>query len=686
MRASTAVVGRQSELRRQRDALVVLSRLATTTRPGDDAEHRFTEVAAATLGVARASVWLREQDGRAIRCIDLYDAARGEHSSGTVLLFEAAPRYFEALSEMDVIAAHDARTDSRTSELREGYLDRLGVSSMLDAPIRVGGRIVGVLCNEHTGPARQFGPDEESFAVAVANLIALHLAEVQRRAAEADARLRLAALEAVAQPVVITDIDGLIVWTNPAFTEVTGYTRQEAVGEKPGSLLRSGEHDADFYAHLWRTVLSGHVWRGLIRNRRKNGEVYTEQMAITPLSAEGAAVTHFVAVKVDMTERQHLEQQLLQSQKLETVGQLAAGVAHDFNNLLGVINGAADLLLSQLADEDSMTLDLCQIRDAGNQAALLTHQLLAFSRQQIMALETLEVETIARDLLPLLSRLIGRHLTTTLTGGADPGFVRADRGQLVQVIMNLVVNARDATPDGGVITIRTGNCGPDGRLADARAGMEEAPFVLLSVSDTGAGMTDELQARVFEPFFTTKGLKGTGLGLATVYGIVKQSGGAIEVESKVGAGTTMRILFPRVAPKGKAVPKPGRREIATNSGRIMVVEDEPSLRRLTVRILRIAGYEVDEAADGDDALSRLGDGRAPVDLLITDLVMAGMGGRRLAEQSRRNWPGMKILFTSGYSSDEVLRADLGENDHHFLPKPYSVWDLTGRVSELLAQA
>lgn len=678
---------RERALGVQRNALILLSRQGTAELgAGEDVDHRFMEVAAAALGVARASIWLLERDGKELRCLDLYDTVRREHSSGIVLQYDAAPRYFDALPAMDVIAAHDARTDPRTSELWEGYMELLGITSMLDAPIRAGGRTVGVLCSEHVGTARHFRPDEETFAVAAANLISLHLVEVQRRVADADARLRLAAVEAAAHPIVITDLAGVIVWANPAFTEVTGYTWQESVGRKPGSLLRSGEHDVHFYANLWRTILSGQVWRGLVRNRRKNGEVYTEEMSITPVRASGAAITHFVAVKVDLTERQQLEERLLQSQKLETVGRLAGGIAHDFNNLLAVINGTADLALSNLAEDDPMGVDLGVILDATERAALLTRQLLAFSKKQIVAPEPLDLEAVVKQLLPMLTRLIGEHLTVRLAGGADPGIVSADRSQLNQVIMNLVVNSRDAMKDGGVITITTGNCSLDGRVANPGAGIEEAPFVLLAVADTGLGMTEAVRSHIFEPYFTTKGLQGSGLGLPTVYGIVQQSGGIIEVDSEVGAGTTVRILLPRVALASEPAPEPDPRGVTTGAGRILVVEDEDSLRRLVARILRSAGYDVTEAANGNEALALLEGARASMDLLITDVIMPGMGGVKLAEQVHRRWPDMKVLFTSGYSSDEDFRLEAQKHGRHFLAKPYTVRELTVRVRDLMSAA
>ena len=368
----------------------------------------------------------------------------------------------------------------------------------------------------------------------------------ERDEANALLRLQSAALDAAANGIVITDRAGTIVWTNRGFTALTGYSAEEAVGRNPGALLKSGCHDREFYADLWRTVLAGHVWHGDMTNRRKDGSLYPERQTITPLKSADGTITHFIAIKEDLTEQKRLEAQFLQSQKMEVVGRLAGGIAHDFNNLLTVINMTADLVASELSPDDPLRQDATQIIDAGKRAAALTRQLLAFSRKQVLQPDLLDVGHLARGMQNMLQRLIGVEIVLGVTAGEDLGLVRADAGQIEQVIMNLAVNARDAMPDGGHLSISA----HDVVLADSDAvpDLPSAAYVVLSVTDTGTGMDAETRSHLFEPFFSTKQPgSGTGLGLSTVYGIVKQSGGGITVDSTPGVGTTFRVYLPRIA-------------------------------------------------------------------------------------------------------------------------------------------
>jgi two-component system, cell cycle sensor histidine kinase and response regulator CckA len=662
---------RREENLLHRNALIELSFVPSG---GDDLSAvytRFTEVAANTLNFGRTSIWLHNGDRSVIRCVDLYDRRTGQHSSGYVLARGDAPRYFEALQVLDVISASDACDDPRTSQLAQVSLRPVGVSSMLDVPIHAGGEVIGVVCNEHLGSRREFRPEEETFAVAMATLLSLRLEELQRAQAEAESRLRLAALDAAADGVVITDVAGSIVWVNPAFTAVTGYERSEAIGMTPGELLRSGVHDLAFYEQLWSTIQNGEVWRGEISNRRKDGTVYVEEQSITPIKDDAGNITHFVAIKHDLTERRQLEAKFLQAQKLESVGRLAGGVAHDFNNLLTVINGTADLAAASLRNGDPMRDELRQIRDAGSRAAALTAQLLAFSRGQIMQRGIVSLQSVVHAIVPLLQRLIGEDVQVVTRCGEEPARLFADRAQLEQVLMNLAVNARDAMPAGGTLAI------------EAAA---EGDAVVLSVVDTGAGMSEDLLSHIFEPFFTTKEAhRGTGLGLATVYGIVEQSGGTIEVRSAPGAGTSFTVRFPRT--DGVETPTTVDELSASNpgTGTVLVVEDEAIVRHVTCRVLERAGYSVLTAATGMEALALLEGGGSTIDLVLTDVIMPGMGGGELAERMAATWPDTKVLFTSGYSNGSVPGPSMSDDSPHFIGKPYTVEGLTNKVREVLNQ-
>ncbi len=397
------------------------------------------------------------------------------------------------------------------------------------------------------------------------------------------------------------------------------------------------------------------------------------------LDADGHIVG-IIGVTQDVTERKRLEEQFRQAQKMEAFGQLAGGVAHDFNNLLTVINGYSDLLLPTVPPADRPALDA--IRDAGERAAGLTAQLLAFSRRAVLEPRVLDPNTVIAETGRLLRRLIGEDIV--LDTSLDPvvSRVRADPGQLGQVLINLAVNARDAMPRGGRLTIETRDVELGEEYARLHAGVRPGRYVMTAVADTGSGMTPEVKARIFEPFFTTKGIgKGTGLGLATTYGIIKQSGGHIEVYSELGVGTTFKVYLPVVDGSSASAPtEPVVVRGGTES--VLLVEDQVNVRTFALLALQTYGYAVTPAVDGRDALNLVSAG-ITVDLLVTDVVMPGMSGRELAETLKHQNPGLKVLFTSGYTDDAVVRHGVLDADAAFLQKPYTPMALARKVREVL---
>lgn len=506
----------------------------------------------------------------------------------------------------------------------------------------------------------------------------------ERRRAEAELHLQSAALNAAANPMFITSLDGTIVWLNPAFTALSGYRPDEAIGKTPGDLVKSGVHDQGFYRQMWEVLLAGQVWHGEVTNRRKDGSQYLEDLTITPVRDTGGAITHFIAIKWDLTEEKRLETQFLHAQKMESVGRLSSGIAHDFNNLLSVINGTAEMGLATLAPDDPLHEDFQEILRAGESAAALTNQLLTFSRKQITTSEALSLNAVVTDLRNMLLRLIAEDIALVFVLAEDLGTVRADAGHIGQTLMNLAVNARDAMPAGGTITIETRNVEFDEAYAAQHPSTRPGPHVMLAISDTGIGMDPETCERIFEPFFTTKELgKGTGLGLATVYGIVKQSGGSIWVYSEVGVGTTFRIYLPRVEePASRTRPAPTA-TVMGGTETILIVEDEEGSRRVAQRILASAGYAVLVAANGEEAFQLLERSDRPVDLVLTDVVMPGMSGRELADRLGASHPGVKVIFTSGYTDDAILHHGVLNEGMHFIGKPYTIADLTRKVREVL---
>jgi two-component system, cell cycle sensor histidine kinase and response regulator CckA len=400
--------------------------------------------------------------------------------------------------------------------------------------------------------------------------------------------------------------------------------------------------------------------------------------------AEGQA-TSIIGAIMDITEQKRLEEELRQAQKMEAVGHLAGGVAHDFNNLLTVISGSSEMLLQRLPPGDPGRDLVSEIRHAGNRAADLTQQLLAFSRRSVLAPRLLDLNESVRDSEKLLRRLIGEdvELKTYLAPELDP--VKVDPVQLGQVIMNLAVNARDAMPTGGRLTIETRNCELDQASSAKIAGAVPGRYVALRVSDTGAGMTPEVQARLFEPFFTTKETgKGTGLGMAMVYGVVKQSGAFISVDSQPGRGTAFEIYFPATEGRPSAKPTPVQKPTAMGTETILLVEDEDAVRTVVSTVLEQAGYTVLEASGARAAIDIVAAHSEPIHLLITDVVMPEIGGRELVERLAAVRPGLKVLYLSGHTDDVLIRRGVLDADVAFLQKPFKIAALTTKVREVLS--
>ena len=497
---------------------------------------------------------------------------------------------------------------------------------------------------------------------------------VARKQAEARLRLQSAALESTANAIVIADRAGDVIWVNPAFTRLTGYSAQEIVGRNP-RLLKSGKHDQAFYQNLWETILAGRVWHAEMVNRRKDASLYTEENTITPVLDPRGEITHFIAVKQDITERKELESQLRQAQKMEALGQLAGGVAHDFNNLLAVIRGNTELVLldaGQFSDQARECLK--QVVAASERAANLTRQLLAFGRKQVMRSQPLDLNEVIRNLTKMLTRIIGENIHLQCTYDTGLPYVQADVGMLEQVLVNLVVNARDVMPHGGQLFIATEKISIEETYVRAHPEARAGEFVCLSVRDTGTGIRPEHLPHIFEPFFSTKEPgKGTGLGLATVHGIVKQHQGWVEVSTHIGTGATFRVFLPVIPPPltGTA---PQQTEPSSRGGteRILLVEDDLAVRLITQRVLEAFGYHVWEAATGREALGLWGNHAKEIDLLLTDMVLPdGITGRELAKQLRAQRPELKAVFISGYSP-EVAGTDrdfLRQNKPYVLQKP-----------------
>jgi len=632
-----------------------------------------------------------------------------------------------------------------------------------------------------------------------------------QRAAEDALRLQGAALNSAANAIAITDSKGRFSWTNPAFTTLTGYSEAEVIGQTP-RILKSDRHSETFYNEVWRTIVSGHTWRGEFINRHKDGAIYYSEHIITPVKADDGSVTHFVAIMTDVTARRkaaealrnsemlyrslvetltqcifrkdregrftfanrrlcllldrslvevigrtdtdifppelaakyqaddlhvletgqlfadeeifvdalgntrhvhvtktplldaegqvagvqgvfeditkqkELENQYRQSQKMEAIGQLAGGIAHDFNNLLMVIQGYTRLVIEEEDIDPVVAENLREVYRAGERAASLTSSLLSFSRKQVMQRRQLNLGKAVENVGGLLRRIIGEHISLKCVVPPDAPVVHADSGMVDQILMNLAVNARDAMPEGGKLEIATGTVKIDEEQARRQPSAKPGVFAFLSVRDSGCGMTPEILSHIFEPFYTTKGQgKGTGLGLATVFGITQQHEGWIEVESEPGQGTTFKVMLPLSlnivgAPEEEQVASQPKKGTET----ILVVEDEESVRVLAVLILKRAGYRVLEAASGIEALKVWERHKTRIKLLLTDMVMPDdMTGLQLAKQLLKEKPDLRVIYSSGYSPAMVNQTFEMAAEFHFLQKPYSANKLSVTVRKAL---
>jgi hypothetical protein len=498
-----------------------------------------------------------------------------------------------------------------------------------------------------------------------------------------------ALLDGSPNAILATDVSGHIRYANSNVESTFGYTRSELLGQPVevlvplGSVGRHAQRRAGFHAH----PVARPAGIGLdLAARRKDGTEFPVEISLAPV--ETPSGPRVLATIVDITARKVAESQLLQAQKLESVGRLAGGIAHDFNNVLFAIKGYAELLAEDLGPERRSSLDpdlalsnVQAITVAATRAATLTAQLLAFSRQRVVHPEVLDLNAAIEAVEPMLRPLIGEQIQLSVRLKPDAGRVRMAQGQLDQALVNLVVNARDAMPEGGTITIESGNAELDATYVARHLDVSPGSYVYLAVSDTGLGMDVETRDHAFEPFYTTKDQgKGTGLGLATIYGIMQQAGGHVWLYSEPGIGTSLKLYFPRVdaSVTGPRTVRAPRAEDA--GGTLMVVEDESSVREMTTIVLRRAGYDVHPVADGAEAMRRLGELETPIDVLVTDVVMPGMSGIDLAEQVLDRYPAAGVVMLSGYTAETLDLERIVGRGGIFLSKPVPSEDLLSAVA------
>ncbi|HEX8851826.1 MAG TPA: ATP-binding protein [Gemmatimonadaceae bacterium] len=637
---------------------------------------RLARLAGRALGVPLATVAIldaeRRHFGRLAGAASTLDAESGAFSHDVCHLVAETrvPLVVDDLREHPALA--------RNVPARE-----LGVVSLVAVPLfAAGADAIGALCAADTKP-RQWSEREVDILTELA-AAAMTEAELRRELAERTSLAEAMFRQAPAFMAVVRGEEHVLEMVNDACYQFFG--QRVFIGRRVRDALPELVEQG-FIELLDGVLETGEPFVGTafpVQLQRRPGAPLEERFAnfvYQPLIGEDGTRTGILVHGVDITTQvqasqavREREEQLRHAQKMEAVGQLAGGVAHDFNNLLTVLKVNAELLIEGLDARDPRREQALEIRGASDRAAGLTRQLLAFSRKQILNPRVVDLDAIVDNLRPMLARLIGEDIVITTKGRAGLGAVLADPGQLEQILMNLMVNARDAMPNGGRVTIETANVELDGSYAlERQARVEPGRYVMLAVSDSGTGMSPDVCERVFEPFFTTKEPgKGTGLGLSTVYGIVKQSGGYIWVYSELGKGTTFKIYLPRLASE-RDTPGEERRDVALPGGTetILLVEDEDAVRRLARRILEGKGYTVIDARNGADALAAVERHGRKIDLLLTDVVMPGMSGRDLVQRLRARGADFAQLFMSGYTDDEVVRRGVVEEGTRFLQKPFT---------------
>ncbi|MFN2317194.1 MAG: PAS domain S-box protein [Gemmatimonadales bacterium] len=680
--AEDALRAMNERFHRQNEALVALTqRQVLLSVDVQTALREITEVAARTLEVERVSVWRFTERLDAIRCHALHTLSGGLQPVGAELDEAHHPGYFRAMRTNEVIAADDARTDPRTCEFSDNYLAPLGITAMLDAPIHLGGALEGVICHEHVGSVRQWTPDEQTFAVSVANLISLVLEQAGRREAEKRLRRQASLLDQAHDAIMMRDLDHRILYWSRGAERVYGWTRDEVLGVALTDRLYD---DPAIFHGVIKQLLAKGEWAGELQHRTRSGQpitVFARWSLVHDASGQPEAV---LAINTDITERRQLEQQFLRAQRLESIGTLAGGIAHDLNNVLAPILMSVELL--RMTDDDPARLDtLATIEASARRGADMVRQVLTFARGVSGRRVEVRIADLLRDVARMVEETFLKGITLRVHSAKDLWPVVGDATQLHQVLINLAVNARDAMPNGGTLTLAAENVRLDEDPSPFPTEAAPGPYVRITVEDTGTGMTPAVMDRLFEPFFTTKEQgKGTGLGLATSRAIVKSHGGFIHVHSEPGQGTTFRVCLPAQPEGVPAVVAPLPVHLPRGNGElILVVDDEAAIRQVTQHALEAFGYRVVVAADGTEAVARHAEHRDEIALVLSDMMMPGMDGLATIRLLQEMTPGLRAVLASGLAGHGNRAQAAEAGIQHFLAKPFTVEELVTTVREAL---
>jgi two-component system, cell cycle sensor histidine kinase and response regulator CckA len=604
--------------------------------------------------------------------------------------------------QAEVFVVPDATADKRFAE-NPMVKGNPKIRFYAGAPLRTAdGHAIGMICVKDQVP-RKLTTEQISALGALGRQVMAQL-ELKRSVgelretidqlhrAEKTMQLLRSTVEQSKESMLVTDADielpgPRIVFVNAAFTSMTGYTEEEVVGKTP-RILQGPKTDKAVLNRLRQNLKNGEVFEGDTINYRKDGSEFHIEWQVAPIRNADGKITHYSAIQRDISERKGVQARLFQSQKMETVGKLAGGVAHEFNSILTAIIGQSELLLGNLSPGSTSATSALEIRRAADRASTLTRQLLAYGRKQILQPQVLDLNDVVTEMVGTLSHLMGREIDIQVTSAKNLKKVKIDPGQIEQVIVNLAMNAADAMPNGGKFMLELSNTDLTEDYCLPFPGLKPGPYVMLAVSDTGIGMTNEVKARAFEPFYSTKGVgQGVGLGLATIYGILKQSEGHINVYSEVSRGTTFKIYLPETRQSGIAQATPLRTgTLPKGTETILLAEDDPSLLALCTSLLRGLGYNVLTATNGVEALSlKQQRNIGHIDLLFTDVVMPHMSGKELSDRVRAIYPATKLLFTSAYTENAIIHQGLLDGHVDLLQKPFTPSALAHKVRQVLDQ-
>lgn len=636
----------------------------------ESAFRLITEEIAHAMDVERVSIWRYDQNRSSIICQMLFEAGARRHSSGLELHGEDYPAYFRAMAQNDTIAADDARLDPRTCEFTENYLSPLGITSMLDAPLHVGGVLAGVLCQEHVGPVRPWLPEEKSFATSMANFISLVLAQWERREAEDMLRQQASLLDKANDAILVRDLDHHITYWNKSAETLYGWTAEEAKGRKVSELLYAD--DAQFIEKNGNVLTDGE-WAGEIQQVTKTGEMVTVEGRWTLVRDGEGRPKCVLAINTNITEQKRLEDQILRSQRMESIGTLAGGIAHDLNNVLTPIMMSVDLLNLRIKDEVCRET-LGMIASSARRGADMLNQVLSFARGMEGQKTPLKISRLLQDLARIVGDTFPKNIHLRLQDELrDIDVVSGDPTQIHQVLLNLCVNARDAMPAGGTLTISAAHILIDAQYAAMNIEAREGPHILISVEDDGMGIASEMLPKIFDPFFTTKEMgKGTGLGLSTALAIMKSHGGFIRVYSELGHGSSFHVYLP-AQPTQVLEPPVVEEQVLPrgNQELVLLVDDEAAVREITRQTLEAYGYRVLLAADGVEAVTLYSKHQQDIALVLTDMRMPVMDGSTTIQVLMKMNPQICIIAASGINSNSGIAKAAGAGVRQFLPKPYT---------------